>query len=468
MKKLIYLPFLSLMFAGVISCETETELVEIPEATIKKIAEAAANAVSTPSTTEIAAAVEAALTDNLEGLLEEDVPETVTHSGYITSNQTWANTSIHYLDGKVIVPDGIILTIEPGTIIKARQHTDNADSAALVVARGGKVFAVGTSELPIIFTSELDLIQKDHTYAAGSPNLTSEDYQLWGGVIVLGKARISVSSNETEAGIEGIPAEDTFRLYGGTDDTDSSGVLDYVSIRHGGEQIGAGNEINGLTLGGVGTGTRISNIEVYANFDDGVEFFGGTVDAANIIVWNSGDDGLDTDQSYNGTITNAVVIMNQDPAASRPGDHGLELDGKEGDYIAANPTSASITGFTFKGNSVTEIGQFRDGKRLHLSDVYAFNLSEVAGEGDLSVETDDDVTDNDHGEDEFLDGLSSLTDIEVVLPTGKTLQDIFPNNANLTAAFGAFTAVTAPSIGQGADTSVFSWTLASTSGALDF
>lgn len=470
MKKLIYLSVLSFIFVGTFSCEKETELVEIPDATIQRIVDAAVNSAATAAATAATNAVNAAF-DAEEAA--NTAPATVDHTGYITSDTTWRRESIHYLNDKVVVPDGVILTIEAGTIIKARSHTNPEDSAALVVARGGKIFATGSADLPIIFTSELDNIQKDHTYPGGSPNLTSEDYQLWGGLIILGKARISVDTNETEFAIEGIPAEDTFRLYGGTDDSDSSGVLDYVSIRHGGEQIGSGNEINGLTLGGVGTGTRISNIEIYANFDDGIEFFGGTVDATNLIVWNCGDDGLDTDQSYNGEITNAVVIMNQDASASRPGDHGLELDGKEGDYTASNPTSASITKFTFKGNPGSEIGQLRDGKRVHISNVYAFNLSTESGEGDLSVETNADPSNKNHGEDEFVDGFSSFSDIEVVLPSGKTLEDIFPNHDTShpgfpASAFAAFSAVTAPSSGQGADTSVFSWTLAQSSGALDF
>jgi hypothetical protein len=474
MKKLIYLPLLSFFIAGVYSCEKETELVEIPDSTIQRIVDAAVSAAATAAANAATNAVNAAFdAEEAANNAANAAPESIDHTGYITSDTTWKRESIHYLTDKVVVPDGVILTIEAGTIIKARQHTNPEDSAALVVARGGKIFATGSADLPIIFTSELDDIQKDHTYPGGSPNLTSEDYQLWGGLIILGKARISVDTNETEYAIEGIPAEDTFRLYGGTDDTDSSGVLDYVSIRHGGEQIGSANEINGLTLGGVGTGTRISNIEIYANFDDGIEFFGGTVDATNLIVWSCGDDGLDTDQSYNGEITNAVVIMNQEASASRPGDHGLELDGKEGDYAATNPTSASITKFTFKGNPGSEIGQLRDGKRVHISNVFAFNLSTEAGEGDLSIETNADPTNKNHGEDEFVDGYSSFSDIEVVLPTGKTLEDIFPNHNTThpgfpTSAFEAFSAVSEPSSGQGADTSVFSWTLAHSSGALDF
>ena len=92
----------------------------------------------------------------------------------------------------------------------------------------------------------------------------------------------------------------------------------------GGAEIGEGNEINGLTLGGVGTGTTVNHIEVVANVDDGIEFFGGTVDASNLLVWGQGDDAIDIDQAYSGTIDGALVVLT---AAS---DHGFEIDGPEG------------------------------------------------------------------------------------------------------------------------------------------
>src|SRR5690606_29438961 len=138
-------------------------------------------------------------------------------------------------------------------------------------------------------------------------NLTTADVGLWGGIIMLGRAPISVSGDQETGQIEGIPANEPYGQYGGTIPDDNSGSLQYVSIRHGGVSIGSDNEINGLTLGGVRTGTTIRNIEVAANLADGIEWFGGTVNASNLLVWAQGDDALDVDQAYSGTISNALV-----------------------------------------------------------------------------------------------------------------------------------------------------------------
>jgi hypothetical protein len=139
-------------------------------------------------------------------------------------------------------------------------------------------------------------------------------------LLILGNAPISASASEIQ--IEGIPTSDPNGLYGGNNPEDNSGTIRYVSIRHGGTDIGNGNEINGLTLGGVGNGTIIDNIEVVANQDDGIEWFGGTVDVTNAVVWKSGDDAIDTDQAWSGTLNNFVVVS--------PAGNCLELDGPEG------------------------------------------------------------------------------------------------------------------------------------------
>jgi len=251
----------------------------------------------------------------------------------ITSNTTWFSDTIYQLGGRITVEDGATLTIQPGTVIKGEAGT-GANATALLIARGGKLIAEGTPQLPIVFTSVADEITPAMISQGNfqSPNLDPTVNGLWGGVIVLGKAKISPKPDATgeviSVQIEGIPTSDANGLYGGNQDTDNSGIMKYVSIRHGGANIGSGNEINGLTLGGVGSGTVLENIEVVANQDDGIEWFGGTVNANNVVVWNAGDDGLDTDQSWGGTCDNFVVVT----AAG----HAFELDGPEGSYSAGH------------------------------------------------------------------------------------------------------------------------------------
>lgn len=245
----------------------------------------------------------------------------------IKTNTTWSKDRVYQLGGRIVVESGATLTIEAGTIIKGEAGT-GANATALVIARGGKLMAEGTATAPIIFTSIADELSKADIAAGkfGSPNLDADINGLWGGVLVLGKAKISASANEVQ--IEGIPVSDINGLYGGDNDADNSGVIKYISIRHGGANIGSGNEINGLTLGAVGSGTVIENIEVVANQDDGVEFFGGTVKVKNGMFLNMGDDAVDTDQSWSGSLDNFIIIA--------PDDHNFELDGPEGTMVAGH------------------------------------------------------------------------------------------------------------------------------------
>jgi len=244
----------------------------------------------------------------------------VSKAGFISQDEAWTADNIYTLTGKVVVQAGATLSIEPGTIIKGYEGTGTLASA-LLVERGAKINACGTADNPIIFTSILDNITVGQQTGT---NLDETQTGLWGGLVILGNAPCSFEGDVTSFQIEGIPADDTFGLYGGTDPSDNSGTLCYVSIRHGGALIGADNEINGLTLGGVGTGTSINHIEVVANLDDGIEFFGGTVNVTNALVWAQGDDAFDIDQAYSGTVDNFVYI------AGTESDHGLEIDGPEG------------------------------------------------------------------------------------------------------------------------------------------
>lgn len=255
---------------------------------------------------------------------EEDgscIYDAATKSGTISSDETWTNDRIYVLQGRVVVASGATLTIEAGTIIKGAEGQET-NASALIVARGGKIMAEGTASNPIIFTSVLDNIQLGEKVGT---NLLKTDNEKWGGLMILGNAKVSAEDGDTEANIEGIPANLGYGAYGGTNDADDSGVLAYVSIRHGGISIGEGNEINALTLGGVGNGTSISNIEVYGTLDDGIECFGGSVDISNALVFFQGDDGIDLDQNYSGMISNFAVIHGDGIGT----DEGLEIDGPE-------------------------------------------------------------------------------------------------------------------------------------------
>ncbi len=242
-------------------------------------------------------------------------------SSNITRNTTWTKDRKYLLTTKVVVTNGATLTIEPGTIIRGGEGT-GANATALIIARGAKINAIGTASEPIIFTTIADQITSG---AVISPNIDPDVNGYWGGVIILGKAPIYASASELQ--VEGIPSSIDAR-YGGNDPADNSGTLQYVSIRHGGANIGGGNEINGLTLGGVGSGTVLDHIEIVGNQDDGIEWFGGTVNMTNALVWNVGDDGLDTDQGWSGTLDNFIVIT--------PGGHNFELDGAEDGSTDAN------------------------------------------------------------------------------------------------------------------------------------
>jgi hypothetical protein len=243
-------------------------------------------------------------------------------SDIITEDLTMTADRIWELAGRVIVDSLVTVTIEPGTIIKGREGQETSASV-FIVARGGKLMAKGTADNPIVFTSILDNIQVVEKIGT---NLQKEDNEKWGGLIVLGAATISAGDGDTEATIEGLPADEPYAKYGGTLDEDNSGEIEYISVRHGGITIGAGNEINGITLGGVGSGTKIENVEVFATLDDGIEFFGGSVDVTNAIVGWQGDDGVDIDQNYKGTVDNFIVSHGKGVST----DEGLEIDGPEG------------------------------------------------------------------------------------------------------------------------------------------
>ncbi len=369
---------------------------------------------------------------------EPVVENEITVSANITSNTTWETGKVYILAGRITVTSGVTLTIQPGVIIKGQAGT-GSNATALLIARGAKLNALGTSSSPIIFTSVADEIQPGQI---ASPNLDSDLNGLWGGLIVLGNAPISATASEIQ--IEGIPVSDANGLYGGTDAADNSGTIQYVSIRHGGANIGDGNEINGLTLGGVGSGTTIDHIEVIANQDDGVEFFGGSVNVNHVIVWNAGDDAIDTDQAWSGTLDNFIVICGSET------DHALEIDGPEGSMLAGH----TVKNGSLKGEVNSELGDFRSSARGAFQNLFFFNFPDPAtdGRGDLSLSSGSDVT--------FGAGDLTFSALEAILPSGVVLNSVFKGGTDVHA-----TSVTTRTVGA-TKTAFSTWTWADVDGQL--
>jgi hypothetical protein len=267
----------------------------------------------------------------VEEVTDADIPQGETV--YWTADKVWL------LDGRVFVDDGAVLIIEAGTIVKGKPG-QKENASALIVARGGKIFAEGTPTKPIIFTSENDDITNPTV-----PPATAKG--LWGGLIILGKASINDPNGETN--IEGIPTTEPRGMYGGNDDDDCSGVLRYVSIRHGGTEIGEGNEINGLTMGGVGRGTTISHVEVFANKDDGFEWFGGAVNCDHLVAAFCGDDAFDIDEGLRNKMQFLFAIQ-----SDSTGDLCAEHDGAPESQVAtATPLSYTVVyNATFLGGGM--------------------------------------------------------------------------------------------------------------------
>src|SRR6185369_6206253 len=215
------------------------------------------------------------------------VGSTVDVRGIIRTSQTWRKDFIFRLRGYVYVTDGATITIEPGTKI-----VSNKDSAGvLVIYRDGKIIADATSSSPIVFTSN------ESSPAPGD----------LGGLIIVGQAKGNSNHSVIEGGVD--PA---FSSFGGTDDAHNSGILRYVRIEYAGKAVNPGDEVNGLSLYGVGSGTTIDNVEVLRGLDDAFEFFGGTVNCKHLIAYNCADDDFDLDDGYRGKIQYAISV--KDPA----------------------------------------------------------------------------------------------------------------------------------------------------------
>lgn len=350
--------------------------------------------------------------------------ESLNLAGNVLENRTLTAGNAYVLNGPMFIKSGATLTIEPGTTITAQA---GGTDVYLLVERGGRIVADGTAAAPIRFTSS------SRTPAA------------WGGVIINGNAFISGQNpqGQNEAGTE----VNTGVLFGGNNDTENSGILDYVIIEYTGARIDGDAEHNGLTLNGVGSGTTLSNIWIANGDDDAIEFFGGSVNASNIFVLNAKDDMFDVTQGYRGTLTNLYGVREAGYVAVTSDPRGIEADGNlDGNSPSDNTQSVftvnNVTIATY-GNSVdfSDLIKVRRGATATINNALA---------GTFGTATASDFID-------FYDDKGTSSDASVVNATANGTADGTDNkfsgtNGSTTATANVTTTNT------GTDSSLFAWT----------
>ncbi len=254
--------------------------------------------------------------------LENNVLGDGTDRYELKENVTLKAGKVYELRGFVYVMDGVTITIEPGVVVKG----DKFSKGTLIIERGAKIMAQGTKEAPIVFTSEM---------APGERNPGD-----WGGLIILGKAK----NNQGEMTIEG----GVNSKHGGSDDADNSGILSYVRVEFAGIEYSPDNEINGITLGSVGSGTTINHVQVSYAKDDSYEWFGGSVNATHLVALGTWDDTFDADNGYSGKLQ-FLFGLNDPNIADKSASNGFETDNNSSASLANPFTSAVFANATIVG-----------------------------------------------------------------------------------------------------------------------
>lgn len=325
----------------------------------------------------------------------------------------------YVLTGGLVVRAPYTLTLKPGTKIKAA--TGGTD-VYVIVEQGAKIDAQGTAAAPIEFTSNASTPQPGN----------------WGGLILCGYAPISGGGSAVTEVVD--------HFYGGNNAADNSGILDHIIIRYSGARINNEKEFNGLTLYGVGTGTVVKNIAIYNGDDDAIEWFGGSVNVTNLLVVNAKDDMIDWTQGYNGTLTNAYAIREQNFTGLSSDPRGIEADGN---LDGLSPTQAgqsapTVTGLTIVNNAnalLSDVFKIRRGSKATITNT-------LVKWGTTATIAPDDLVDCTDSA-----GAAAAGTTITFKATGSALNltDNKPgdNNASINVTSGT---------DGGADTSVFSWT----------
>lgn len=273
------------------------------------------------------------------------------------------------------IPDnGPTLTIDAGATL-AFQDADGF----VQIARGSRIIAEGSADAPITFTSDEDL--------AGNVD-KDVDRGLWGGLILLGRG-ISNKCDQADLANCSLEAEGGAGLYGGADNSDDSGVLSYVVVKYAGFEVAVGDELNGITFYSIGNGTEVNNIQVHNNVDDGIEFFGGAVNAKNVVLTGNGDDSLDWADGWVGAIQ-YILVRHNDSLANR----GIEADNNSGNFTAEPFADPQIANMTIIGSNYDTTDRASEGvllRRGTKAELYNFVITgpEMMGE---CLELDDQAT----------------------------------------------------------------------------
>ncbi len=295
--------------------------------------------------------------NNNDGGIAQCDGDVCTLSGTITEDLTLTSDIQWVLRGMVAVGDDVnqtILTIEPGTTI----YGESSTNGFLVITRHSKIMAEGTADAPIVFTS--------------SKEVGSRSRGDWGGLIINGLA--PVNGCEEEGVVCESFGEGGTGWYGGDDAADNSGVLRYVRVEFAGTIISPDNELNGIAFQGVGSGTTVEYIQVHMNKDDGVEFFGGTVNVKYALVTGPADDCFDWTDGWQG-MAQFVVLQQYDDA----GDQGIEADNNAEDNAATPRSKPTLSNFTIIGSPDSEASDLgmllREGTGANISNfiVTGFN-----------------------------------------------------------------------------------------------
>ncbi|KFA94878.1 hypothetical protein [Archangium violaceum] len=296
------------------------------------------------------------------GPVDPDVADDV--SSNITQNTTWTADKVYTLKGYIFVESGT-LTIEPGTQVVGEE------GSALIITRNAKLNAVGTAARPIVFTSA----KPEGERAAGD----------WGGVVLLGKAKINVAGGTNT--VEGFFATsgDERTKYGGDDDAHDCGKLKYARIEFAGFELAEDNELNGLTTGACGSATELDYIQVHKGADDGVEMFGGTANLKHIVISQPDDDGLDYDLGYTGKVQFLVVQQND-----RVGNRAIEASGNKTTNTATPRSVPEIWNASFigSGRAAASTGTKQEGLVFNTGAGIKLNNAIVAHFADKAVDVD--------------------------------------------------------------------------------